>query len=145
MVFVVNKWAFETNSSALTQTKILVTMDQVQEAFLSGWMETTTTNINEAFVQRLTNNVVFQIGWTSDASPGKILHYRISPLVGKTLLLYICQLEANLSKNFVSACVQFFIVQISIDVTNFFNCITRIISPLDLLGENKLYIDRIYS
>ena len=87
VVFVVDKWAFETNSSVPPLTKTLVTIDEVQEGFLSGRMKTTATSINETWVQRLTNNVVFQIRWTIDARPSKFPYYRIIQLFWKTLLL----------------------------------------------------------
>ena len=85
----VDKWAFETNSFVLPLTKSLVTVDQIQEVLLSSRMKTTATSINEMWVQCLTDNVVFQMGLTSSVSPGKILHYCISPFVWKTLLLQI--------------------------------------------------------
>ena len=87
MVFTVDKWASETKTSVSPLTKVLVTIDQIQEALLGGTMKTTTTSINEMLVQRLTNNVVFQIRRTLDAGPGKFSHYCISPLVWETLLL----------------------------------------------------------
>ena len=83
----VHNWSFETNSSVLPLTKILVTVDQIQEALLSSRIETTVTSINETWIQCLTNNEVFQIGWTIDLSTGKFSHYRIRLFGGKTLLL----------------------------------------------------------
>ena len=74
-------------------------------------MKTTVISINETWVQCLTNNIVFQIEGTSNASPGEFTHHRISSLVGKTLLLQVGQLEAHLNENFVTVSVQLFIVQ----------------------------------
>ena len=83
----VDKRALETKSSALPLTKILVPIDQIQEALLSGSIKTTVTSIDETWVQRLANNVVFQIRRTLDTNPDKLSHYRISSFVQETLLL----------------------------------------------------------
>ena len=94
-------------------------------------MKTTATSINKTCVKSLTNNVVLQVGGTIDASPGEFTHHHISLLVGKTLLLQISQLEAHLNENLVAVLVQFFIVQIRIDVTDFLDRITKIFRPIN--------------
>ena len=70
----------------------MVTVNQGQETLLSSWMKTIATSISKTWVKSLANNVVFQVGGTIDASPGKYTHYHIIPLVEKTLLLQINQL-----------------------------------------------------
>ena len=87
----VDKRAFETNSSDLHLKKILVTINQCQRSLLSGWMKATVTSSNETWVERLTNNVVFQFRRTLDSSPNELAHYGVGPLVGKTLLLRLAR------------------------------------------------------
>ena len=44
-------------------------------------------------------------------------------------------MEANQNTIFVTNCFQFFIVEVGIDITNFFYDVTRIITLLKLLGK----------
>ena len=83
----VDKRTFETNIFVPPLLKILVADNEGQESLLSGWMKTTITRVLETRVERLINNVVFQIKGAVDTSTDEFTHHYVSPFVGRALLL----------------------------------------------------------
>ena len=86
--FAVDTKGSGTNTSAPPLTKILVSIDQVEETLLSGLMETTLTGIFKTWVECLVNDIIFQFGRVFDSCPCKLLHHCVGHLFGK---LFCCR------------------------------------------------------
>ena len=72
MEFAVDKKGTGTNTDTPPFSKIFVSVDQVQEALLCRWMNTTKTGVNETWVQLLVNDKIFQFRRGYDTYPGKL-------------------------------------------------------------------------